>query len=69
MTLKQLQDFRNEILGQVQHHGAQAPVAGQELLYLLGGIELQVGLNLVNQLITMEQAQMAAPPGATGPGL
>lgn len=67
MTLKQLEDFKAQIVNQITHHKMQTPPAGQELLYNLGAIELQVGLNLINQLLTMETALLAAPPGAMGP--
>lgn len=67
MTLAQLEHFRSQILAQqIGKHG-QTPQPGQELFFHLGAIELQVGLNLVNQLITMEQAQLAIPPGAISP--
>lgn len=67
MTLKQLEDFKAQITNQINHHKTQTPPAGQELLYNLGAIELQVGLNLITQLIQMEQSILAAPPGAMGP--
>lgn len=67
MTLKQFEDFRTQIQRQLDQHKSAVPPVGQELLYHLGAVELQVGLNLINQLITMETALLAAPPGATAP--
>lgn len=67
MTLKHLEDFRAQIQAQILKHDATPAVPGQEILKLTGSIELHVGLNLMNQLISMEQAILQAPPGAVGP--
>lgn len=70
MTLEQLQSVQAQLRAQYKQR-LELPLADESQLTLMhcNAIELRGALQLIAQLITQENVVLAAPPGATGPGL
>jgi len=69
MTLEQIRIVQTQL--QTQYQTLITTQVTDEKLSLLHAqaLELRGALQLLNQLVVMETATLAAPPGATGPGI
>jgi hypothetical protein len=70
LTLEQLQSIQAQLKAQYKQR-LEMPLADESQLALMhcNAIELRGALQLVAQLIIQENVVLAAPPGATGPGI
>ena len=69
MTLQELEQSRDAVKKQYADHLAKPTAPGADVQKHLQAIELLASIRVLDQLVAMEKASLAKPPGALGPAL